>query len=31
MGNDFEWKCFLINILGDRIDVVQYPPFLNEI
>jgi hypothetical protein len=30
-GNDYEWKYFLINILGDKIYGVQYQPFINEI
>ena len=29
--NDYEWKYFLIAILGDKINGVQYRPFLNEI
>lgn len=30
-GNDYEWKYFLIAILGDKVNGVQYQPFLNEI
>jgi len=30
-GNDYEWKYFLIAILGDKVNGVQYEPFLNEI
>lgn len=29
--NDYEWKYFLIAILGDKVNGVQYQPFLNEI
>lgn len=30
-GNDYEWKYFLISILGDQHNGIQYPPFLIEI
>lgn len=30
-GNDYEWKYFLIAILGDKVNGVQYQPFLTEI
>lgn len=30
-GNDYEWKYFLIAILGDKVNGVQYQPFLDEI
>ena len=30
-GNDYEWKYFLIAILGYMVKGVQYKPFLNEI
>lgn len=29
--NDYEWKYFLIAILGDKFKGVQYQPFLDEI
>lgn len=30
-GKDYEWKYFLINILGDRVSGIQYEPFIKEI
>jgi hypothetical protein len=30
-GNDYDWKYFLIAILGDQVNGVQYQPFHNEI
>lgn len=30
-GKDYEWKYFLINILGDRVSGIQYDPFIKEI
>lgn len=30
-GKDYEWKYFLIAILGDKVNGVQYLPFINEI
>jgi hypothetical protein len=29
--NDYEWNYFLIAILGNKVNGVQYQPFLNEI